>query len=157
MKKHLKPLALAACITQTAHCRLDQVLLVFGLLYAKYQQLIDEGDDSVGIKAFLNSIESWWVKCNQEVFIAAVILSPIYKTTPFSNLPILNLAGIYTLLCCLWKWFYSTAPPTMLHVELKDYIDNQGTYENLTDWASEVQCEAETNVILWFLFIWIVC
>jgi len=45
MKKHLEPLALAACITQTVHCRLDQVLLVFGLLYAEYQQLIDEGDD----------------------------------------------------------------------------------------------------------------
>jgi hypothetical protein len=58
MKKHLEPLVLAACITQTAHCRLDQVLLVFGLLYAEYQQLINEGDDSAGLTAILDSIES---------------------------------------------------------------------------------------------------
>jgi hypothetical protein len=57
-KKHLEPLVLAACIMQTAHCCLDQVLIVFGLLYAEYQQLINKGDDSAGIKAILKSIES---------------------------------------------------------------------------------------------------
>lgn len=156
MKKHLEPLALAACITQTAHCRLDQVLLVFGLLYTEYQQLINEGDDSAGIKAILDSIESRWAKCDQEVFIAAVILNPIYKTAPFANLPILNLAGIYALLCRLWKQFYGTTPPATLWTELKDYIDNRGAYENLADWASEVRREAETNVNFQSLFIWIV-
>lgn len=156
MKKHLEPLALAACITQTAHCRLDQVLLVFGLLFAEYRQLIDEGDDSAGLTAILDSIESRWAKCDQEVFIAAIILNPIYKTAPFANLPILNLAGIYALLCRLWKRFYGTAPPQTLRAELKDYIDNRGAYENLSDWASEVRREAETNVNLQFLLIYVV-
>ena len=94
MKKHLEPLALAACIMQTAHCCLNQVLLIFGLLYAEYQQLINEGDDSAGLMATLNSIESRWAKCDQDIFIAAIILNPIYKTVPFANLLILNLAGI---------------------------------------------------------------
>jgi hypothetical protein len=58
--------------------------------------------------------------------IATVILNPIYKTAPSTNLPILNinLAGIYALLCCLWKQFYGTAPPATLCAELKDYINN---------------------------------
>src|ERR1700720_3842100 len=140
----------------------DPLILIFsatatGLItFAEYRQLIDEGDDSAGLTAILDSIESRWAKCDQEVFIAAIILNPICKTAPFANLPILNLAGIYALLCHLWKQFYGTAPPQTLRAELKDYIDNRGAYENLSDWASEVRREAETNVNLQFLLIYVV-
>jgi len=74
MKKHLEPLALAVCITQTAHCCLDQVLLIFGLLYAEYQQLINEGDDSAGLMAILDSIESRW-----RSVIKRFLLLPLYS------------------------------------------------------------------------------
>jgi len=111
---------------------------------------------TASLMAILDSIESWWAKCDQGVFIAAIILNPIYKMAPFTNLPILNLAGIYALLCHLWKRFYGTAPPQTLCAELKDYIDNWGAYENLSDWASEVWREAETNVNFQFLLIYVV-
>ena len=40
LKKQLEPLALAANITQLSNVHLDQVLLIFGLLYKEYQALL---------------------------------------------------------------------------------------------------------------------
>lgn len=42
LKKQLEPLALAANITQLANVCLDQVLIIFGLLYKEYQALLAE-------------------------------------------------------------------------------------------------------------------
>jgi hypothetical protein len=60
VKKHLEPLALAANITQASHCQLDQVLIIFGLLYHKYNILSHDEPDSEDaqlMQAITNSIE----------------------------------------------------------------------------------------------------
>ena len=99
VKKHLEPLARAACITQATHCGLDQVLLIFGSLYNEYSQLKAElGDDGGLIQANLDSIEKHWQKSDQDVFIAALILNPMYKTSPFSRTSSLNHANVFSLL-----------------------------------------------------------
>jgi hypothetical protein len=81
VKKHLEPLALAACITQTAHCRLDQVFLTFGLLYYEYSQLIHENaNHQEPLFAIINSLEKRWAKCDQDVFVTPFSISfPLKK------------------------------------------------------------------------------
>jgi hypothetical protein len=65
-------------MTQSAHCRLNQVLLVFGLLYREYTDMIFNTDaHTEPLHAILDSIEKRWAKCDQDVFIAALILNPV--------------------------------------------------------------------------------
>lgn len=78
IKHHLAPLAIAANITQSSHCRLDEVLLTFASLAMEYNKLTDPIDWDVK-EALLNSIERRWEKSDQDVFVAAVILNPYLK------------------------------------------------------------------------------
>ncbi|KAH9988278.1 hypothetical protein BJV74DRAFT_796328 [Russula compacta] len=80
MKCHLEPLAYAANITQVAICHIDEVLMTFGWLVMHYKQMITDPDDAVGCQAIINSIEQWWAKADQDIFIAAVILNPFYAS-----------------------------------------------------------------------------
>ncbi|KAJ6587338.1 ribonuclease H-like domain-containing protein, partial [Mycena sp. CBHHK59/15] len=116
MVRHLNPLAVACNVVQSAFCSLDTVLLAFGLLYAKYKDgsgfYIDEEDS--GVCAVLDSLEKRWKNAGreQEVFIAAVLLNPYFKNSPFSHLPILNRAGIDLTFERLWsRFFKQPAPP----------------------------------------------
>ncbi|KAJ3764935.1 hypothetical protein FB446DRAFT_709872 [Lentinula raphanica] len=82
---HLEPLAIAANVIQAAHCRLDQVLLMFGYLF--YCYLTIKVNNTHGRdRAIISSIEARWKKCDQEVFIAA-----------FDSIPAFNNAGIQDL------------------------------------------------------------
>ncbi len=82
MKHHLEPLAIAANITQSGHCRLDNVLLTFGALVLQYKDLNDE--DELPVKqALIESIEKRWWKADRDVFVAAVILNPFIKVRPY--------------------------------------------------------------------------
>jgi len=60
MEQHLEPLAIAANITQAAHCRLDTVLLTFGSLIAQYKTMVGR-EDVVGCTAILESLEKCWL------------------------------------------------------------------------------------------------
>ncbi|KAI0073823.1 hypothetical protein K474DRAFT_1700112 [Panus rudis PR-1116 ss-1] len=82
MKMHLEPLAIASNISQAAHVRLDQVLLLFGFLFLRYLRLTDPDDENVR-EAMLNGIEARWKKADQDVFIATLILNPYHKLRPF--------------------------------------------------------------------------
>ncbi|KAH8977151.1 hypothetical protein EDB92DRAFT_845936 [Lactarius akahatsu] len=59
IKHHLAPLAVAANITQSSHCRLDEVLMTFASLAMQYSRLTDVDDAGVR-KALLESIEKRW-------------------------------------------------------------------------------------------------
>ncbi|KAH7919498.1 hypothetical protein BV22DRAFT_1090514, partial [Leucogyrophana mollusca] len=86
--KHIEPLSLAVNFAQAAHCRLDEVLIIFAYLCLRYQQLHNEGSsqDHDLIAVIIASLETRWSKCDQDIFIAAVILNPLYKIEPFAQL-----------------------------------------------------------------------
>ena len=85
LKTHLEPLARAANITQAAFCHLDQILLTFGSLSIYYKDIKAKDPANVlGCTAILDSIEKWWAKADQDIFIATVILNPFVKTAVFS-------------------------------------------------------------------------
>ncbi|KAJ3824934.1 ribonuclease H-like domain-containing protein [Lentinula raphanica] len=128
---HLEPLAIAANVIQAAHCRLDQVLLTFGYLFYFYSTM--RVNDTRGRDAIISSIEARWKKCDQEVFIAAVILNPIYRNQAFSSIPAFNNAGIQDLMVRLWNRIF---PDERIILDefsnhLDDYLYGQGTFVNL--------------------------
>ncbi|GLB43960.1 putative protein of unknown function (DUF 659) [Lyophyllum shimeji] len=119
MTRHLRPLAIAANVVQAAFCRVDQVLLTFGYLVMQYRAMTDE-DDAVGCNAIVQSIERRWAKADQEVFIAAVILNPLYQTTPFAQLP-------------------SSTMPAYIHCS---NASGRGFFERIHHWNSMSNCES---------------
>lgn len=147
VKNHLEPLAVATNISQAAHCRLDQVILIFGLLHMRYTKLKNESpEDQVACDAILNSLELRWSKADQDIFIAAVLLNPLHKAAPFAKMITFSTAGIYTLLCRLWTRFYKSAPPAGLLGEMKDYFDNKGSYDFLNTWIPGLRQQAQQEV-----------
>ncbi|KAJ6630279.1 ribonuclease H-like domain-containing protein [Mycena sp. CBHHK59/15] len=134
MVRHLNPLAVACNVVQAAFCSLDTVLLAFRLLYAKYQIFLYEDNSGLHtdeedsrVHAVLDSLEKRWknVGREQEVFIAAVLLIPFFKNTPFSFLPILNCAG---------------SDLTLERLNSREYFDGTGLFAGLHHYCtSEIE------------------
>lgn len=149
MKKHLEPLARASCILQAAHARLDQVPLIFGTLIKEYQDILKQSpDDEELINVIITSIEKRWAASDQDIFIAAVILHPSYKTTPFAHIPLVTPASIWNLFRRLWKHFYRCEAPSILLKEYQDYAKPKlnGTYHHLIEWSEQIRREAIEKV-----------
>lgn len=131
MKRHLEPLAIATNITQASFCRLDQVLMTFGHLVMQYQSMTDQ-EDMVGCMAIIESIEARWATADQEIFIAAVVLNPFYKSTPFSPLQFLTNAGIHSMLGRLWqRLFEEVVPPSEFHQQVNGYLHHTDLFCDL--------------------------
>lgn len=99
-----------------------------------------DAEDVLGRNAIMNSIERRWAKADHEIFVAAVIVNPFYKSTVFCPLPFLNNAGIHNMMSRLWKRFYRTAPPPEFNSALKDFLRASGQFETL-----KLQCQTEEN------------
>jgi hypothetical protein len=145
MKRHLEPLAIAANITQASFCRIDQVLLTFGFLVMQYRALTDP-DDLIGCNAIINSIEQRWAKADQDVFIAAVILNPFFRSSPFAPLPSFNNAGIHKLFRDLWLRFYSQEPPLDFTSHADEYLRGTGMFANLQTHCEIKRVNADRKV-----------
>jgi hypothetical protein len=105
IKNFLEPLAIASNITQADSARVDIVLITFAFLYIRYSKLL-EAEDIKARDVILASIERRWLKTDQDVFIAGVLLNPFHKAKPFRAASFSTVAGLYNLLHCLWKRFY---------------------------------------------------
>ncbi|EIW73939.1 hypothetical protein CONPUDRAFT_78412 [Coniophora puteana RWD-64-598 SS2] len=111
---HLEPLAIAANITQAAQCHLYTVLLMFGYLIKKYRKLLSsDPEGNKACTAIISSIEAHWSRADQELFIAAIILNPLFVRKPFAPSTHLSVAGIIMLLERLYCRLFScsSAPP----------------------------------------------
>lgn len=119
-----------------------------------YNQLTD-AEDYHACKVIIRSIEMRWAKADQEVFIAAVILNPFIKTTPFSTLPFLTVGGIHVMLQRLWSRFFpDIMAPDELSDQITDYLDGTGIFQHLaslidveTKRADSKVCHAHFNSV----------
>ena len=123
---------------------------MFGFLTLTYTEMLKgvSGEDEVMVTAIMDSLEKHWAKGDQEVFIAAVILNPMYKTSPFSRNRKFTHAGIYLLLKKLWNHFYGTDPPVELQREMMDYLQGLGDYEGMDAWVQATIQTSAMNVSL---------
>lgn len=134
IERHLEPLAIAANVTQSMFCRLDEVLLTFGALMLSYRNLRGQPNgDRAACDAILASLERRWSNADQEVFIAAVILNPFFKHQPFKTLPRFQPAKIYDSFIQLWMRFFPRDPiPTVdLYQNVLDYVRGVGGFQPL--------------------------
>ena len=113
---------------------MDEVLLsvlTFGSLFMQYQAMDDDEDVQ---NAILSSLEKRWAKADQEVFIACVLVNPLFRTSPFLRLDFLNRSGIRALFVRLWKRFYpSSIPPFEFSTHIFDFIEGKGFFSELDE------------------------
>ncbi|KAI9457355.1 ribonuclease H-like domain-containing protein [Lactarius psammicola] len=151
IKHHLAPLAVAANITQSSHCRLDEVLMTFASLVMQYSKLTDS-KDMVIRKALLESIEKRWEASDQNVFIASVILNPFLKTNPFKrDARLISLGAIHTLLSGLWTRFYPGDPcPDELYEEIHHYLGSSDFYSTMPGVCQRLKASAASKAHFFF-------
>lgn len=149
IKRHLEPLAIAANVTQSAFCRLDEVLLTFGALTMEYKDLRDNhGGDQVACNAILGSLEKRWANADQAVFIAAVILNPFFKHTPFTLIPLFQPTNIYNLFLVLWgRFFPGRIAPVALFQNVLDYLRGTGEFATLNQTVTACLKISEQKVV----------
>ena len=109
-------------------------------------QALGMDQDPVGHNTILDSIELWWHKSEQQLFIAVVIANPFYRNRPFACLSILNNAGIRVLFVRLWKHLYLGTPPPEFEIQLQDFLNETGIFANLKSWCSFELEAAEAKV-----------
>ncbi|KAF9440521.1 hypothetical protein P691DRAFT_625249, partial [Macrolepiota fuliginosa MF-IS2] len=126
IKLHLKPLAIAANIIQSAFCWLDEVLITFSHLLCAYQMLPMDSQDTEACNMIIWSLKSRWAKANQQVFIAAVILNPFFRLNLFQKTTYFTYGAIDTLLSDLWTHFFGDPAPIQLCNDIQAYLNNSG-------------------------------
>lgn len=114
---------------QAAHAQPDDIVLTFGYLLNKFRSLCSS--HSAVQDAVITSLEKHWntLHKNQDIFIAAVILNPAYKTTPFNTITPFTNAGIIALILQLWSPFDGKNPPTALCTALLEYLSFSNDFE----------------------------
>jgi hypothetical protein len=120
-------------------------LITFAFLYIRYSKL-SEAEDIKARDAILGSIERRWLKTDQDVFIAGVLLNPFHKAKPFRAAPFSTVAGLYNLLHRLWKRFYREDPPAELYTEYKAYVNGTGDFQAMQNFMQGMQLSAEKEV-----------
>lgn len=96
----------------------------------QYLEMKDD-EDQGAVTAIMKSLEKRWAVADQEVFIAAVVLNPFYRTVPFAQVNQLNNAGIQVLLASLYYRFYNNDAPEEFYTELDEYLNCRGRYLNM--------------------------
>ncbi|KAF5319230.1 hypothetical protein D9619_008286 [Psilocybe cf. subviscida] len=124
---HLRPLAIAANVTQAKHTRLDQVFVMLGKLVQEYQGL---GNEHHEVKhALISNIERRWGKMDKDVLVAALFLNPFHKIDLFRiNAERTSIAAMHILLSRLWRRFYKEDSPSALYNEVSAYMESKGVY-----------------------------
>lgn len=108
------------------------MLLIFGFLHYRFSNLPSDVSDIVASDAILKSIELRWSKADQAVFIAAVILNPIYMLEPFADLQEFSEMEIEALLVRLWQRFFPTTPtPPALYEDINQYLHKKERFQHI--------------------------
>jgi len=124
----------------------------FQLSHLKICKSTCEGQSSVEertmIQAIIDSLEKCWSKqCDKDVFLAGVILNPLYRIQPFACAQKFTNAGVISLFVKLWGWFYPHTPHEIFWNEVLEYLEGCGDHgEDFVNWVDFVQSSTEKEV-----------
>jgi hypothetical protein len=146
---HLKPLAMAALITQADTSRLDTTLMCMTSIYRTYTKASSTYDAET-VKAIIDSLNKRWKKMAEKAaYILAVILNPYLRTDALDpQSKYRDFAEVWILFTDLYGRFFKGAyPPNGTRLELVDYLQHKGRYtaakmflqESLNDASSVVR------------------
>ncbi|KAG0707177.1 ribonuclease H-like domain-containing protein, partial [Suillus ampliporus] len=139
----INPISLMTNVHQAAQARPENVAISFGFLHFRYSK-IDDNTDLAARTAVLASVERRWGQCDQEVFIAAIIVNPFYKVSPFRKVPLTTRAGLATLFARLWHRFYNTNDiPLDLYTDLDDYLNSSHDFAYMDNYKLSLLYRAE--------------
>ena len=103
-----------------------------------------EPDDLPGCMAIINSLEKRWLKTDQEILIATLIMNPFFGRTPLAQSSHFNNAGIIALLDRVWKWVFRTDNiPAEFYDQLHDYLNKRGEFIQLDFTCERQKLKAE--------------
>ncbi|KAG0705863.1 hypothetical protein DFH29DRAFT_799535, partial [Suillus ampliporus] len=129
-KNLLEPIALMMNIHQAAYSKSEHISISFGFLSYCYLRIGDD-TDLVAQNVVLKSAEYCSGQVDQEVFIAAIAINPLYKDKPFSNISLMTYAGLMSLFSHLWKCFYGGMAPLKLFTDLNNYLKSAPKFQPL--------------------------
>jgi hypothetical protein len=132
-------------VHQAAQARPEHVVISFGFLHFHYSK-IENHTDLAACTAVLASAERRWGQCDQEVFIAAVIINPFYKILPFQKIPLTTCAGLAALFGRLWSRFYNSDAPLDLYTDLEDYMSGSHDFAHIDVYKFALLSHAEKEV-----------
>ena len=148
--RHLRPLGIAAHVTQAGLCRLYDVVLSFGYLVLEYARIRDApNSDSTDVHAcnlLIGLVEKRWSDADQEACIASLILNPFYHTEPLADHPQLNPMGCRILFSRLYERMMGASAPPEFDAELVEYLNKTGRYADMTAVANFVRVDASRQV-----------
>ncbi|KAI0728452.1 ribonuclease H-like domain-containing protein [Fomitopsis betulina] len=126
LSEHLAPLAIATNLFQSDHTRLDVVLITLAKLY---QIFSDNKYDLTIRRAILASLEKWWAKQDQAIFILAVIFNPYIRVSAFSReSPFRQADEIQNLAVEAYRRFYRCEPNNEFRTSIVRYLHKQSPY-----------------------------
>lgn len=129
VKSHLEPFAIAANVTQGDSARLDVVLLTLANLFWIFSQ--PSVDPAVRIQVHL-SLEKRWKKCDQRVFLLAVVLNPYLRTTCFhQNSPYRTMGKLWCMIRKVYKDMFSSEPNLEFRRTFAQYLDRTGDWSDM--------------------------
>jgi hypothetical protein len=126
---------------------MDQVLITFGYLIMQYQSL---NEDLVARDTIIDSLEMWWKKSEQELFVACVLVNPFYRAEPFSSSSFMNIVGIVSMLTRIWMRLNNTAelPLDEFSAYITDFVRGWGFFQDLTSQIHAELLQAEKVMTL---------
>ncbi|KAG2047405.1 hypothetical protein BDR06DRAFT_1031109 [Suillus hirtellus] len=133
-------------IHQAAQARPEYVVISFGFLHFHYSK-IENHADLAACTAVLASAECHWGQCEQEVFIAAVIINPFYKILPFKKIPLTTHTGLVVLFRHLWSCFFNSDAPLDLYTDLEDYMSGSCDFMHIDVYKFALLSHAEKEGI----------
>lgn len=142
---YLEPLAIAANITQGTFCRLDQVALTFASLAVQYSNANME-EDLPSRNSILASLEKHWMKADQEVFLAAIMVNPFYQMAPFRHIRRFMQANMTAMLTRVYRQLFREGPPDEFQEHLVDFFDRKGYFRNLAAQVDDALNDAAKKV-----------
>jgi hypothetical protein len=92
---------------------------------------LDMAHDKTAQTAITASIEKWWSKSDQELFVASILINPCFQTRLFACHSHFNLFNCQELLSQVYHRLYKATSRTKFFMELDDFLKGNGQYSNL--------------------------
>ena len=137
MRLHLEPFAIACNTLQSAHARLDDVVMVYGELYMHFSNL-NSPEDTFIRQRILTSLERRWAALDQEAFLAATLLNPLLHRSPFAEIQEFTVVQVYLWMKRLWIRFFAKEPPVDLFNQVKQYLNEEKKFAGISETAQAI-------------------
>jgi hypothetical protein len=123
--------------------------MTFGSLCITYTGMVSSstGDEEL-CDAIIASIKKRWKNSDQGPFIAAILLNPLLKMSPFCPHTSFSLASIHLLFRSLFARFFPDETNPWLFDSISEYIEGKGAFLPMEDIICEAKKASQVSIAL---------